>query len=330
LNKIIASTGLVSRRNATELILQGKILINNVSMTNPTYKITPTDIVSLINPGNVATVIHSPQKSVLDQPDRVILLHKPVGYVCSKPFSPLTAHGKAKAGSETIYDVLPKAFATFLYVGRLDLHSSGLMLLTNKGDLVNAVTHPSQEIEKEYLVTTRREISPEHYNRLLEGIFDEVNQELLQAKRITSIPSTLFKPPTLNIESTSTTPQEYFTYSFVLSKGFKREIRRMVAIEQPNQVLALHRIRTGNVCLGDLPTGKYRELSPAEIDGLFQPAQKALTVALNRHHFQSDHERHPNNILPRFPTNMQFSPTSASSKMPPLIDPFEKQTRVQS
>lgn len=140
LNKYLALALGVSRRQADDLIQQGKVSINGVTAiiggrVNPADKVTCS--------GQLLTL----------QSHAYVMFHKPVGYVCSR---------KRQGDTPTIYEILPSAYHQLKPVGRLDKDSSGLILLTNDGDFAFRMTHPSFKKQKRYLVTLDRPLEPLH------------------------------------------------------------------------------------------------------------------------------------------------------------------------
>ena len=140
LNKFVALALGVSRRQADELIEQGKVTVND-QPAKLGQRITATDIIRYGN------------KRLTAQTHQLILFHKPVGYLCSRA---------SQGGVPTIYELLPKDLHHLKPVGRLDKDSSGLILLTNDGDFAHQMTHPSFYKIKRYLVTLDQPLQPLH------------------------------------------------------------------------------------------------------------------------------------------------------------------------
>lgn len=148
LNKFIASTSSLSRRGADEAIKIGRVTVNGLTVGLAT-EVNNADIVKL--DGRILKP--KTEKTVL-------LLNKPIGYVCSR----------AGQGSRTIYDLLPMEYHHLKSVGRLDKDSSGLLLLTDDGELANQLTHPSFEKQKVYEVSLDKPLSSSDLHKLRQGV----------------------------------------------------------------------------------------------------------------------------------------------------------------
>ena len=171
-------------------------------------------------------------KAVRTRAHEYLALNKPAGFVCTRRDPHVT---------DTIFDLLPPKFSALTYVGRLDAPSEGLLLLTNDGDFVERLTHPRFKIDKEYDVTLDRPATPELARQLLRGV-------VLDCKRARAIHVRQVGPAKLRI---------------VLEQGINRQIRRMLE-GFGFRVKRLVRIRIGNLRLGDLPRGHWRELTRRE------------------------------------------------------------------
>ena len=162
-----------------------------------------------------------------------ILLHKPRGYVCSCA---------DKHAEKLAVDLLKSVPARLVSAGRLDKESEGAIIFSNDGDFINTLTHPRYGVLKRYIVHTAGKISENDLRRMEKGIRDA--GEVLKAERVRQISEKC--------------------YEFVLNEGKKREIRRLTAVcGAPTQRLI--RVQIGEVELGSLAPGEFRELSPAEI-----------------------------------------------------------------
>ncbi|MBN1902705.1 rRNA pseudouridine synthase [Candidatus Sumerlaeota bacterium] len=230
LQKYLASCGIAARRKCEELILQKKVSVNGVVITQMGTCIDPEKDKVRVN-GKLATL----------SPERVYYaLNKPEGYVVTMSDS----HG-APMVTQLLKNVKERIFP----VGRLDMDTEGLLLLTNDGELANRLMHPRFHLEKEYIVTVKKELSEHSIRWLKKGIL------------IDSKPTLPAKIDLLSRKRNDT------HYSIIIREGRKRQIRRMFkAIGHP--VIALKRVAIGPVILGRLPLGQYRSLTRKEIAAL--------------------------------------------------------------
>jgi len=226
LNKYLASCGVGSRRACDALVQEGRVEINGQPCLNPAERVQAGDFVRVDG------------KRVQAKRSETIVLHKPRGLVCSRD---------DERGRDTIYALLPGSLHHLHHVGRLDLDSEGLLVLTTDGRLSQDLLHPSKAVEKEYLVTANQPVADEHLDPFLSGIFTEEGK--LVAKEIERLSPRRFR--------------------IVLTTGHKRQIRVMFQT-LGYRVERLLRIRIGSLELEDLPPGKWRPLSAPEIDALFE------------------------------------------------------------
>ena len=232
--KALTEAGIGSRRRMTEAIKQGKVDVNGVTAE------------SFNHPVNVAKDRVSVNGQAVNlKPDDTIclMLNKPVDIVST---------ASDERGRRTVLDILPSRYRKLrLYpVGRLDKDTTGLLLLTNDGDLTYRLTHPSFEHEKEYLVHTRGSLTRNEIKQLEQGVLLEDGMT----------------HPAL-VKTDSSTPP--FNYSITIHEGRKRQVRRMFE-KLKHPVLALKRVRIGRLGLGDLKEGEVRRLSTPEIKSLLE------------------------------------------------------------
>ena len=220
LNKFIAHATGISRREADELIRTGNVVVNGKA----------ADLGCDVDP-NDDTVTVNNQLVKLPTEHTTIMLNKPVGYVCSR-------NAQAK-GVKTIYELLPDQYKALKTVGRLDKDSTGLILLTDDGDLAHQLTHPSFAKTKEYIVELDHALAPLHQQMISDfgvNLDDGPSQLLLER---------------LNDERTK--------FNITMHEGRNRQIRRTFAA-LGYQVKSLHRTTFGPYTLGDLASGKWSAL----------------------------------------------------------------------
>jgi 23S rRNA pseudouridine2605 synthase len=151
LNKYIAHSGICSRRDAVDIIKSGKVKVNGEVLTEPGYKVASTD-----------TVIVNGKKINIVKDLVYILLNKPKDYITTTD---------DERGRKTVLDLIKNATADKIYpVGRLDRNTSGVLLLTNDGELTQKLTHPSNEIKKVYAVTLDRPLSKADFEAIIAGV----------------------------------------------------------------------------------------------------------------------------------------------------------------
>jgi 23S rRNA pseudouridine2605 synthase len=232
--KALTEAGIGSRRRMAEAIKQGTVSVNGVTAE------------SFNHPVNVA-------KDRVSVNGRVVNL-KPDDTIClmlNKP-GDIVSTASDEKGRRTVLDILPPRYRKLrLYpVGRLDKDTTGLLLLTNDGDLTYQLTHPRFEHEKEYLVHVKGSLN---------------RNEITQLERGVLLEDGMTHPASVKTDS-STPP---FNYSITIHEGRKRQVRRMFEkIKHP--VLALKRVRIGGLSLGELKEGEVRRLSAPEIESLLE------------------------------------------------------------
>lgn len=226
LQVFLAHSGVASRRACELIIAQGRVSVNGQVVTQPGTKVVASDTICL--DGKVVS---------LEEKKRYVLLNKPAGYVCSLA---------DEKGRVTALDLLSSHFKERLYnVGRLDMFSTGLVIFTNDGDFAALVSHPSSEIEKEYLVESTAPLPLELAEKFTKGIrIDNVFYRCRLAQQLNKR-----------------------RIRIILVEGKNREIRRVFEHFQVG-IRRLTRVRIGSVNIEGLEEGCYRELSAKEVASL--------------------------------------------------------------
>ena len=233
IQKILANEGIVSRRQAENLIREGRIKINGQEAILG-MSISRRDSIEI--DGKAVEISEG------TNPLRVLMYNKKVGEISST---------KDPEGRPSVFLALPKiSKGKWISVGRLDINTSGLMLFTNNGELANKLMHPSSKIEREYVARIRGQVEPDHIRRLLEG----VNLEDGKANFSDIQPGRKGKS------------NQWF--AMVIMEGRTREVRRMWE-SQGFAVSRLKRVRIGGLFLpANLRQGNYKELAEKEIKSI--------------------------------------------------------------
>ena len=230
LQKYLASAGVASRRKGEELILEGKIEVNGKIITELGTKIDPKKDEVKYN----GKIVKSEEEKVY------ILLNKPIGYVTT---------AKEQFGRDMVLDLV-KVNKRIVPVGRLDMYTSGALILTNDGEFVNKLTHPSHEIDKTYNVTVKGIVTKEEIENLKKGV-------LIDDDYIT-------KPAKVKILKIDE-EKKISRIQITIHEGKNRQVRKMCeAIGK--KVLALHRCKIGNIDVKSLKLGEWRYLSKKEVE----------------------------------------------------------------
>ena len=225
LNKYIASTGYCSRRKADELIESGLVYVNDKKVEELGFIVTSKDKVT------VNDEIIKPQQF------SYIRYYKPAGYITSM---------NDEKGRKTIYDILPEEVQHLKPVGRLDKNSTGLLILTNDGDFINELTHPSIKIPKVYRVVAEGRLNINDLQTMEKGMEIEKGQTAFALADI------------VEFENKNT------VLEMVLYQGLNRQIRKMLDI-LGHPVIYLKRISIGPIDLKGLKKGQFKYLKPKQI-----------------------------------------------------------------
>ena len=229
LQKILSAAGICSRRAAETYIKEGRVKVNGITANlGDSADLEQDEIVV-----NGRTIGKKARRMVY------IMLNKPRGYVTT-----LSDEADRKTVADLIQDVPERVYP----VGRLDMHSEGLLLLTNDGQLAHSLMHPSHEVDKEYLVKlTPDEEGLPSPEKPLSGVIELDGERLLPAKcRLL------------------TKTENGYIMTIAIRQGKNRQIRRMCA-KCGYTVNSLKRVSEGDVKLGELPSGRWRYLTEAEV-----------------------------------------------------------------
>lgn len=231
LQVFLSHSGACSRRKALELVKSGKVKVNGSIVIEPSYPIDSSkDSVCLNN------------KKVFLKEKVYILLNKPRGVTTTK---------KDYFAEKTVMDLLPSEYKHLNPVGRLDKDTTGLLMLTNDGDLAYKLSHPSFSIDRIYIVYLDKELNENHRKILEKGI--DLDGELAFPCKIIPIGNKKIK--------------------VIIHQGRKRQIRRMF-IELRYKVAGLERIGFGSLDLGSLALGSWRKVSYQELVNLKETIEK--------------------------------------------------------
>jgi len=230
----ISHSGYTSRRNAIALVKSGRVLVNNVIVTDPTTKVADNDIV------------------VID--GKVITSEKYVYLLFNKPAGCITTTSDEN-GRKTVLDYI-KIKERVFPIGRLDQDTTGLLLLTNDGNLAQQLMHPRFEIEKEYYVTLDKPLEKNDFDKLKKGIH---------------LSDGFLKPDALAFIK----KRDFLHLSIIIHSGKKRIIRRFFAY-LGYEVTALDRVRYAIFKKNGLKIGIYREITEYEVRQLQEQIKKKI------------------------------------------------------
>ena len=227
LSKLVAVAGAASRRKAVDLIRAGRVKISGRVVLNPALHVDPE-----------AATITLDGRPLRVEPRVYLLMNKPAGV--------LSAVSDTR-GRQTVADIVPERLrAVGLHpVGRLDRDTTGLLLLTNDGDLTYRLTHPRYEVEKEYWLAVEGELTDDQVEALGRGV--EIDGSVRAPVAVRRLEDA-----------------EPYQLAVIIKEGRRRQVRRMLAAVGAD-VQLLRRVREGSLRLGDLPTGAVRPLSDGEM-----------------------------------------------------------------
>ena len=235
LQKVIARSGICSRRKAEELILEGKVYVNGELCTTLGTKVSGNDEIEV-------------DGKLLEFEDKVYyVINKPKGCICSS---------NDDRDRRTVLDYLdiPQRVYT---VGRLDYDTSGVLLLTNDGDFCNQMIHPRYHLPKTYLVNLQGTLTQDDIRLLRKGLKTNIGD---------------FRPAKAKVISNDVT-RDRTIFELTIMEGKNHQVKNMMEA-LGHQVRKLHRVRFGSIEVNDLKPGEYRRLKPYEVKQLKLAAQE--------------------------------------------------------
>jgi 23S rRNA pseudouridine2605 synthase len=233
LQKYLADAGIASRRKAEDLMRAGRVRVDGKTVREMGVRVDPE-----------TQAVEVDGEPVRPQRSRWVMVCKPEGCITTRT---------DPQGRQTIYDLLPPDFRGLRYVGRLDMDTEGLLLLTTDGDAMNRLLHPRYEVEREYLAWVEEAPPGEVYGKLKEGV--ELEDGLARAKDVRLVRGR----------------GGGAILALVMQEGRKREVRRLLEAVGVS-LRRLKRIRFGPLELGHMKPGEWRDLTSAEVAALTRPA----------------------------------------------------------
>lgn len=232
INKYIASCGVASRRKAEEIILQGRVKVNGNTVEELSFNIDEDNDIVQIDGERIG----------LTENQVYIVLNKPEGYITTV---------KDQFDRPSVLDLVSDIKERVYPIGRLDYETSGLLILTNDGDLTYKLTHPKHEVDKTYMAIVKGIPTADEIRQFEEGLYIEDYKTAPAKIKIVK-----------KVEE-----KKYAICQIKIHEGRNRQVRKMCrAINHP--VMRLRRVAMGKITLKDTEVGKYRYLSKEEIDYL--------------------------------------------------------------
>lgn len=234
LQKIISQAGLASRRAAEAMILEGRVEVNGTVVRELGGKFDPEQVEIKVD----GKVLRAAEAHVY------YLLNKPKGYVST---------ASDERGRRTVLDLLPEVQERIYPIGRLDMNTEGLLLLTNDGELMNGLLHPRYEVQKTYVARLAKGLSAQELRLLREGV--QLEDGLTAPARVRTLAE---EPGRAKVEIT-------------IHEGRNRQVRRMFQAVG-HEVLALKRVAFAGLTLEGVRRGGHRALAEAEVKMLYEKA----------------------------------------------------------
>ena len=227
LEKFLSESGIASRRDAKKYISAGRVSVNGEKVLIPGTHIDPQRV-----------EITFDGEPIRGKPKQIyLMLNKPAGYITTV---------RDERGRPTVMELVSDISERIYPVGRLDVDTEGLLLMTNDGDFAHRILHPSHEIEKTYIVWVEGQLNRREIQRLRAGI--EIEEGTITSAKVNQIGKR----------------DEQTQFKVVIHEGKKRQIRRMFHAVG-HEVIHLKRVGIGSLALGRLSIGKSRPLTPSEI-----------------------------------------------------------------
>lgn len=232
LERALSKMGLASRSRTRTWILEGRLEVNGKTVRDPLY---------IVHPGKDRLTLDG--KEVRKKSRETILLYKPRSVVTTR---------SDERGRRTVFDLLPEELQSLHPVGRLDMATTGLLLLTNDTSLSAYLTDPANAIKRTYVVSVKGKVTDEEIRCLIRGIWDR---------------GEFLKPLKLTLRKSSNKESHLI---MELTEGKNREIRRIFEYTG-HPVTSLKRVAFGALTIGDIQPGQFRHLTPQELISLTRP-----------------------------------------------------------
>lgn len=229
LQKFLADSGVASRRASERLIASGVVTVNGNAVT---------ELGSKVDPDRDEIAVEG--RPIRTRKKLYVALNKPPGFLCSRT---------DPEERRVVGELLPREWSQLYTVGRLDRESEGLIFLTNDGDFCLKLTHPRYGVRKRYVAVVEGRLESSQIARFTQGV--EHEGEILKADRVRLVDSN----------------NSHSVVELELTQGKNREVRRLFEV-LGHEVVQLRRVQIGSIKLGELPVGKWRVLTPAEIQSL--------------------------------------------------------------
>ena len=287
LQKVLAAAGVASRRECEELITAGRVHVDGKIVTELGARVDLSK-----------QTVHLDGEALTASKLVYFAINKPTGVVCT---------ARDPAGRPRVTDLLPPSVGRVFAIGRLDMSSEGLILLTNDGELANRITHPRHGVEKLYHVQVAGMPTAEVLAEVRKGVYIDEGRVAFKNVKLKS-----------NRKSSA-------ILEVVLDEGRNREIRRVLA-RVGHKVQKLQRIAVGPVRLGEMPVGAYRELTREEVTALREATtgkHKTITLEKRPSGPRPDRKRPPHKAAPKKASSKQ-----AESKKVTADRPAEESRRI--